>query len=80
MILYNHRITIREAADDIVRLMSSNLYGCFRHERAAAKIAPELLNFQQKQRRMEDVDDVQRLFRFAQNGHNCRQIISNVHE
>ena len=34
--------------------MPSNFYECFRHaERATAKIIPKLLNFKQKQRRMD---------------------------
>ena len=32
--------------------MSSNFYACFRHELAGAKIVPKLLNFKQKQCRM----------------------------
>ena len=38
--------------------MSSNFYGCFRHETCAAKIVPKLLNFEQKQHRMDIAQEI----------------------
>ena len=57
VILDNHRITIKEAANDVgisfgssqVQEISTNVLGM---KRTAAKIVPKLLNFEQKQRRM----------------------------
>ena len=50
MTLGNRRITIREVADDI---------GIpFGMKRAAGKIVPKLLNFEQKQRRMDIAKDM----------------------
>ena len=72
--LDNLRITIRKVADDVDILFSScqaiftDVLGM---KRAAAKIVPKLLNFEQKQHRSRDVDDVHRRSRFAQKGHNC---------
>ena len=43
---------IVESCWHIVRLMPSNLSGCFRQKRAAAKIVSKLLNIEQKQSRM----------------------------
>ena len=58
VILDNHRITIKEAANDVgisfgssqVQEISTNVLGM---KRTAAKIVPKLLNFEQKQRRMD---------------------------
>ena len=52
MILDNRRITIREVADDvgkIVRLMTSNFYGCFRHETCGSEDCSKIA----KQRRTD---------------------------
>ena len=38
--------------------MSSNFYACFRHELAGAKIVPKLLNFEQKRRHMDIVQEM----------------------
>ena len=43
MILDNHRITICEGADNIVLLISSNFYGCFRYEVCRIDIGQEML-------------------------------------
>lgn len=56
MILDNRRITIREVADDVgisfgsCQAIFTDVLGM---KRAAAKIVPKLLNFEQKQRRMD---------------------------
>ena len=56
MVMNDSRITIREAADDVgISIDSwheifSNVLGM---KRVAAKFVPKLLNFEQKQRRME---------------------------
>ena len=75
MILNNRRITIRKVADDVgisfgsCQTIFTDILGM---KSAAAKIVPKLLNFKQKQRRMDvDIDDVQRRSRFAQKSHNC---------
>ena len=52
MILDNRRNTIREVADDvgkIVRLMTSNFYGCFRHETCGSEDCSKIA----KQRRTD---------------------------
>ena len=70
MILNNRRITIREVADDVGISFGSCqaiLTDVLDMKRAAAKIVPKLLNFEQKQRRN---DDVQLRSRFVQKGHN----------
>ena len=43
---------MREVTDD-VDISFGSFYGCFMHETAAAKIVPKLLNFEQKQRRLD---------------------------
>ena len=71
MILYNHRITVREVADD-VGISLGSCQAIFTDvldmKRAAAKV-PKLLNFEPKPKshghRSEDVDEVQRRYRFA---------------
>ena len=56
MILLNHRITIREVADDVgisfgaCQAIFMDVLGI---KRGAAKIVPKLRNFEQKQRRMD---------------------------
>ena len=61
MILDNHRITISEVADDVgisfgsCQVFSTDVVGM---KRAAAKIVPKLLNFEQKQHRMDIVQAV----------------------
>ena len=56
MVMNDRRITIREVADDVgISIVScheifSNVLGM---KRVAAKFVPKLLNFEQKQRRME---------------------------
>ena len=74
MILNNRRITIRKVADDVgisfgsCQTIFTDILGM---KSAAAKIVPKLLNFKQKQRRMDvDIDDVQRRSRFAQIGYS----------
>ena len=56
MILYNRRIIIRVVADD-VGIWFSSCQGIFTDvlgmKRAAANIVPKLLNFEQKQPRMD---------------------------
>ena len=66
MILYNHRITIREVADNIgisfgsCQAIFTDVFGT---KCAAAKI---VLKLHRNGHRSEDVDDVQRRSRFAQ--------------
>ena len=79
MILDNYRITIREVADDVgisfgsCQVILTNVLGI---KHASVKIVPKLLNFEQKQHRMDileisgDIDYVQRQSRFAQKAHN----------
>ena len=55
MISDNHRNTIREVADDIVRLMPNNFYECFRHEMCDS----EHNKTTSYGHRLGDVDDVQ---------------------
>ena len=56
MVMNDRRITIREVADDVgisiglCHVIFSNVLGM---KRVAAKFVPKLLNFEQKQRRME---------------------------
>ena len=54
-ILHNHRIPIREVADN-VGISFDSCQAIFKDilgmKRAAVKIVPKLLNFEQKQRRM----------------------------
>ena len=56
MILVNHRITIRKVADDVgislgpCQAIFTDVLGM---KRAAARIVPKLLSFEQKQRRMD---------------------------
>ena len=61
MILDNHRITIREVADD-VGLFFGSLQAIFTDilgmKCAAAKIVPVLLNFEQKQCRMDIAEEM----------------------
>ena len=56
IILYNCRMTIREVADD-VGISFGSCQAIFTNvlflKRAAAKIVPKLLNFEQKQRCMD---------------------------
>ena len=76
MLLDNRRIR-NQVADDVAisfglcQAIFSDVLGM---KRAASKIVPKFLNFEQKQRRMdnakENVADVQRRSRFAQKGHN----------
>ena len=42
----------------IVRLMSSNFYGCFRHETCCTEVVSKLLNFEQNQLRMDIAQDM----------------------
>ena len=55
---YPRRITIREVADDVgisfgsCQAIFMNVFGM---KRAASKIVSKLLNFEQKQRRMDDI-------------------------
>ena len=54
----NHRITIREIADDVgisFGLCQAIFTNVLSIKSAAAKIVPKLLNFEQKQRRMDIV-------------------------
>ena len=57
MILNNRRITIREVVDDVGAYRSAHAKHYFTTvlgmKRAAAKIVQKLLNFKQKQRRMD---------------------------
>ena len=61
IILDNHRITIRKVAYDVgisfgsCQAIFTNVLGM---ERAAAKILPTLLTFQQKQHRMDIVEEM----------------------
>ena len=57
MILDNREITIREVAND-VRLMPRNFYGCFRHETCGSEDYSKLLNFVQKQLRMDIAQEI----------------------
>jgi len=56
MVMNDRRITIREVADDVGILIGS-CHGIFSDvlgmKRVTAKFVPKLLNFEQKQRRME---------------------------
>ena len=60
MVMNDRRITIREVADDVgisigsCHEIFSNVLGM---ERVAAKFVPKLLNFEQKQRRMEVAEE-----------------------
>ena len=60
MVMNDRRITIREVADDVGKSIGScheifsNVLGM---KRVAAKFVPKLLNFEQKQRRMEVVQE-----------------------
>ena len=60
MVMNDRRITIREVADDVAISIGScheifsNVLGM---KRVAAKFIPKLLNFEQKQRRMEVVQE-----------------------
>ena len=70
IILDNRGITIREVADDIVILFGSCqaiFADLLAMKRAAAKIVPKLLNFEQKQRRM---DIAQETIQICSKGHN----------
>ena len=52
MVLDNRRIIIRELADG-VGILSSNFTDVLGMQRVAAKVVPKLLNFEQKQHRMD---------------------------
>ena len=57
----NHRITIREVAHDIVITFCSCqaiFMGILEMKRAAANIVPKLLNVEQKQRRIDIVQEM----------------------
>ena len=73
MILDNRRITIREVADDVGISFGSCqaiFTGVLCMKRAAASIAKFYAKTTSNGHRSEDIDDVQRQSRFAQNGHN----------
>ena len=56
MVMNDHRITVREAADDVGISTGScheNFSNVLGMKRVAEKFVPKLLNFEQKQRRME---------------------------
>ena len=80
MILDNRRNTIIQVADDVgisfgsCQAIFMDVLGM---KRAGAKIVPKLLNFEQKQLRMDiaqemltTVNDVQRRSNFAEKGYN----------
>ena len=75
MILDNRGITIREVADDVVISFGSCqaiFTDLLAMKRAAAKIVPKLLNFEQKQRRM---DIAQETIQICSKGHNWWRIM-----
>ena len=62
----NRRITIREAADDVGILFGSCqeiFIDIISMKRAAAKIVPKLLNFEQKQRLMDIAQEMLMMFK-----------------
>ena len=65
MILNNRQITIREATDD-VGISFGSCQSIFTivlgMKRAAAKIVPKLLNFEQKQRGMDIAQEILTMF------------------
>ena len=65
MILDNCRITIREVADDVgisIGLCKAILADAFGMKRAAAKIIPKFLNFEQIKRRMYIAQEMLTMF------------------
>ena len=82
IILDNRWITVREVADDVdVSCGSRQAIFCvyFWHKHAAAKIVPNSLNFEQKQRHMDIAQKMLTTFNnhiFVPKGHNWRRIMA----
>ena len=74
MYVWNRGFTITEIADD-VGISFSSCQTIFTDVRvmkhAAAKIVSKLLNFEQKQRRMDISQEIWMKFNVAQKRHNC---------
>ena len=74
MILDNRRITIRKVADAVGISFGSCQASVLRMKCAAAKIVPKLLNLEQKQSRMDIVQEI--LIAFNDNPNLLKKVIT----